>query len=77
MSRIENKTSARIQSKFEHNVYPSLYFKVNADKKVRKMPMPLFVRNVGRCRLYMYLNESRDHLHHIEVYGTSNSIFTR
>ncbi|KAK0592208.1 hypothetical protein LWI29_015172 [Acer saccharum] len=52
-----------------NSVFSSLYFKVDAKEKVQKMPTPL--RNDGRQRLYMYLNESRDHLHHVGVYGTS------
>ena len=31
-----------------NSVYPSLYFKVDTEEKVQKMPMTLSVRNDGR-----------------------------
>ncbi|TXG70577.1 hypothetical protein EZV62_005512 [Acer yangbiense] len=46
---------------------PSLYFKVD-DEKVRKMPMHAIpIPDVGRRLLY--LDESRAHLHLVEIYG--------
>lgn len=46
---------------------PSLYFNVD-DEKLRKMPMPATpIPDVGRRLLY--LDESRAHLHLVEIYG--------
>ncbi|KAI9165350.1 hypothetical protein LWI28_012368 [Acer negundo] len=45
---------------------PSMYFKVD-DKKLRKMPMPA-TPTPDVCRT-LYLDESRAHLHLVEIYG--------
>ncbi|KAK3221142.1 hypothetical protein Dsin_015112 [Dipteronia sinensis] len=56
---------------------PSLYFKVDDDEKLRKMPMPATPIPDGweDGRRLRYFDESREHLHLVEIYGPCTAKF--